>query len=96
MIQFDFKFHFTCVVPSGLYTERCNPRCEAHQCCDKDGEGVYKCFCLQAKVNNWKEYVKRPCESMYGVISGSFVLLVLIFILSRLLRNCRHRCGVCS
>lgn len=51
--------------PNGINTDRCDPQCESHQCCDRDEEGNHKCFCLQAKVNNHKEYVKRPCESMY-------------------------------
>ena len=57
-------FLHTHVVPKGMNTDRCNPSCHVRQCCDRNEEGDYECFCLQAKVNNPEEYVKRPCESM--------------------------------
>ena len=44
--------------------DKCNPSCGVRQCCDRNEDDEYECFCLQAKVNNPEEYIKRPCESM--------------------------------
>ena len=85
-------------VPNGVNTNKCNPRCEIRQCCDRNEVGDYECFCLQAKVNNPDEYVKRPCESMSFVVLELIVIIIIklsIHVMSRLLRNCRNRYCVC-
>lgn len=47
MVNFDI---LTCTdaVNSGM----CAPKCKPHQCCQRDGEGNYRCFCLQEYANN--------------------------------------------
>ena len=62
-------FMHTCTVPNGLNTDKCNPRCEVRQCCDRNEDGEYVCFCLQAKANSPDEYIKRPCESMSLIVA---------------------------
>ena len=53
-----------------MNTDRCNPSCGVRQCCDRNEDGEYECFCLQAKINNPDEYIKRPCESK-SVVANS-------------------------
>ena len=82
----------TCTVPNGVNTDRCNPSCGVRQCCDRNEDGDYECFCLQAKVNSPKQYVKRPCESMLFVVHNLSLCqshAFKIYLMSRLLRNCR-------
>lgn len=60
------------IVPTGLNTDQCNPRCAARQCCDRDDENNYQCFCIQSAANDPERYIKRPCEGMFAHMDVSY------------------------